>query len=396
MPSEIQDRARITFRYDLVRGSCQGLLEAGMHTFVLLIAVRVFDASPTLKAMLAGAGPYGLLLTPLSLYFVARLRTPAAKAGGLFLILSSMALVVAAWTGNLYLFVVATVLGYLLFHQQMPLLVHIYSNNYESHRRGSLLSNSIFLAVLASALFAYAGGKALDADLGHYRYVVLVLASASLLAGWAIYRMPSTALSRHTSKNPFENLSLAWKDKVFGWMLFIWMLMGVGNLMTIPLRVEYMAQPRFGIEATNAQIALMTAVIPSIARLMTTHVWGYLFDNINFVVIRSSLNICFLAAILLFFNSQSLIMLGIASAIFGIGAAGGNIAWNLWVTKLAPEGKAAEYMGVHTFTTGIRGILAPFLGFYLLAIYPAEAVAWIAAVLIGISVVSLGPIKNRF
>ncbi len=396
MTEDRETRARLTFRYDLVRGGCQGFLEAGIQTFVLLIAVRVFDASPIMKSLLAGAGPYGLLLTPVSLYIVSRLRTPAARAAGFFLTLACTALLVAAWTGNLYVFVIATVLGYLLLHQQVPFLVHIYSDNYHPSRRGSLLSNSIFVAVLMSAMFAYAGGRLLDADLENHPYIMLTLASACLVSAWAVFRMPSNPLTAQPSRNPFGNLSLAWKDKVFGWMLIIWMLMGIGNLMTLPLRVEYMAQPRFGINATNAQIALMTAVIPSLSRLLTTHLWGYLFDRINFIVIRTLLNICFLVAILLFFNSQSLIFLGIASAVFGIGAAGANIAWNLWVTKLAPEGKAADYMSVHTFTTGLRGILAPFLGFYLITVYPAPAVAWIAAILIGISIVSLGPVRNRF
>ncbi len=396
MANDAEQRSRITFRYDLVRGSCQGVLEAGIQTFVILIAVRVFDASPAMKALLAGAGPYGLLLTPVSLYAVSRLRSPAARAAGFFLVLACLALLVSAWTGNLYVFVITTVLGYLLMHQQVPFMVHIYSDNYASRRRGSLLSNSIFLAVLASALFAYAGGKVLDANLDHYRFIMLTLAVACLVSAWAVVRMPSTPLSSQHTRNPFANLSLAWKDKVFGWMLFIWMLMGIGNLMTLPLRVEYMAQPRFGIEATNAQIALMTAVIPSVARLLTTHLWGYLFDRLNFVIIRTALNSCFLIAILLFFNFQSLIALGIASAIFGVGAAGGNIAWNLWVTKLAPEGRAADYMSVHTFTTGIRGVLAPFLGFYLIAAYPAPAVAWVAAFLIGISIVGLGRVRNSF
>ncbi len=396
MEDDRKRRAQLTFRYDLVRGGCQGFLEAGMQTFVLLIAVRVFDASPIMKSLLAGAGPYGLLLTPVSLYLVSRLRTPAARAAGFFLTLACTALLVSAWTGNLYVFVVATVLGYLLLHQQVPFMVHIYSDNYHPSRRGSLLSNSIFIAVLASALFAYAGGRMLDADLNNYSYIMLVLAVACLVSAWAVSRMPSNPLTAQASRNPFGNLSLAWTDKVFGWMLLIWMLMGIGNLMTLPLRVEYMAQPRFGINATNAQIALMTAVIPSVSRLLTTHMWGYLFDRINFIVIRTLLNGCFLVAILLFFNSQNLIVLGIASAIFGIGAAGGHIAWNLWVTKLAPEGKAADYMSVHTFTTGIRGVLAPFLGFYLIALYAPTTVAWFAAILIGISIVSLGPVRHRF
>ncbi|MEX2382128.1 MAG: MFS transporter [Opitutales bacterium] len=396
MPT-LPQRRRITFRYDLVRGTCQGFLETGAHTFALLIAVRVFEASPALKAFLAGAGPYGLLLTPVSLYIVSRLQISAASAASFFFFAASLSLVVAAMTSDLATFVAATVFAFFMIGQHAPLMVHIYSQNYDSRNRGALLSNSIVLSVTAATLFAFLGGKALDVDLERYRSIILTLALASLIAAWAIRRMPSSPLSAGVkSWNPLKDLSYAWKDKLFGGMLIIWMLMGLGNLMTLPLRVEYMANPRFGIDATNAEIALMTAVIPSLVRILTTHIWGILFDRLNFAVVRTLLNSCFFIGILLFFNSESLFMLGVASAIFGLGMAGGNIAWSLWVTKIAPDDKVATYMSIHTFTTGLRGVVAPFLGFFLLAIYPPELVAWLAALLIGLSIMSLSRISGRF
>ena len=52
--------------------------------------------------------------------------------------------------------------------------------------------------------------------------------------------------------------------------------------------------------------------------------------------------------------------------IFGASNAGGDIAWSLWVTKFAPPGRIADYMSVHTFFTGVRGVAAPLMAFHLI------------------------------
>lgn len=392
----LEDRTKITFRWDLVKGACGGVLETGWQVFALLLAVRVFHASAEVKASIAAAGAYGLLLTPLSLFLITRLRVRVAKACSFCLWLASFSLFLAVFSTTLPWFFLAIICAAILFSQQMPLMVHIYSENYSSRYRGSLLSNSIVLSVATAAVFSWAGGRLLDWDLGHYPFLLLGMALAAALAGFAIRQMPSTPLPESKSRNPLANLSYAWKDRTFGLMLTVWMLMGLGNLITIPLRVEYMANPRFQIDASNSEIALVVAIIPYIARLLTTHLWGILFDKLNFIVVRTLLNSCFLVAILLFFNSSTIWVLGIASSIFGIAAAGGNIAWSLWVTKLAPNGKVADYMSVHTFTTGLRGIAAPYIGFFLITRFSPEFSAILSASLIGLSIVLLMPMKSRW
>ena len=81
---------------------------------------------------------------------------------------------------------------------------------------------------------------------------------------------------------------------------------------------------------------------------------------------RISLNLIMLIAILIYFNSNTFFGVALGSAIAGIGTGGANIAWNLWVTKLAPTGRESDYMSIHMFLTGIRGSTAPFLGYLLL------------------------------
>jgi MFS family permease len=69
-------------------------------------------------------------------------------------------------------------------------------------------------------------------------------------------------------------------------------------------------------------------------------------------------------------------------ALTGLSLAGGNVAWALFVTKLAPEHAVAEYMSVHTFLTGIRGVAAPFLAYLMITHWSFATMAWICAALV--------------
>lgn len=391
----LEPRAALTFRYDRVRGACSGILDTGWQTFALLVAVRVYEASPNMKALLVAANPFGLLLTPIALFAVSRLNLPAGIVAGRFLFLTAIATAAAAVFDNGWFFIVAMLVGSMAGAQQLPLIVNIYAENYPARRRGQLLSQSIVLAVICAAVFAFAGGRLLDWRLELYPWIFGGMAAAAALSGWAMMRMPSSPVAPQLGRNPLQSVSWAWKDRVFGSMLSVWMLMGLGTLLIVPLRVEYMANEAFGINATNAQVALVVAIIPALVRILTTHVWGWLFDHYNFFVIRTVLNGCFLVGILIFFNSSQLWLLMVAAVVFGLGMAGGNIAWNLWVTKFAPPERVSAYMSVHTFSTGIRGVLAPFLGFHLITHVSPSATAWIAIALIGSSMILIGPLRRK-
>jgi MFS family permease len=111
-------------------------------------------------------------------------------------------------------------------------------------------------------------------------------------------------------------------------------------------------------------------------------VWGWLFDHANFFVVRMVLNLGFAVGIVSFFTSDSIAGFVIAAVTFGISVAGGDVAWNLWVTKVAPPQRVADYMGVHTFFTGVRGLIAPLVGFALAARWPMTTMGYVAAALI--------------
>ena len=53
------------FKVDIPRGFFAGVLEAGFSIFILLIAIRFFEAPNYCKAIIAAGSPIGLILSPL-------------------------------------------------------------------------------------------------------------------------------------------------------------------------------------------------------------------------------------------------------------------------------------------------------------------------------------------
>jgi MFS family permease len=172
------------------------------------------------------------------------------------------------------------------------------------------------------------------------------------------------------------------------------MLMGFANLMMFPLRVEYLANPRFGIALDPQQIALYTITIPSLVRLLLTPLWGWLFDRMNFFVMRILLNIGFAIGTAAFFVGDSVAGLTIGAVVFGAAAAGGELAWSLWTTKFSPPDRVAEYMSVHTFFTGLRGVFAPVVAFQLINALSIAVLGVIcAAMIVAASMILLPELK---
>lgn len=384
--SEKQIRAEKTFFWDRLRGAMGGVVETGTMGLALIIAIQVFDAADSVKGIVAAAGPLGLFLNPVSLSVFCRLKYSANKIAAYLFFISGALMFVASSSWSLTSFLVPTCLAFCLAAQVIPLVVHIWTSNYPSNKRGSYMAVCMMFSIGCTLAYSLYCGWLLDRDLQYFRFVLGGIAIAYLIAGFALYRMPAIELSRGASQNPIKNLSYAFEDRKFGLMLLGWMFLGFGNLMVLPLRFDYLLREEYGIEASKLMVSLLTLGVPAFFRFASSRFWGALFDRINFMLLRLVLNIIIMVAIALFFLSKNFWVIGFSSALFGIAMGGANISWSLWVTKFATPERTAAYMSVHSFTTGIRGILAPFVGYYFLSVYGAKATGGIGTSLVVVSV----------
>jgi MFS family permease len=119
--------------------------------------------------------------------------------------------------------------------------------------------------------------------------------------------------------------------------------------------------------------------------------WGWLFDRMNFFLLRILLNTGFALGMLSFFGGDHVGWLLLGAVIYGISNAGGDVAWSLWVTKFAPPERVADYMSVHTFFTGLRGVAAPLFVFQLVQYWSVSAISWLGAGMIVVATLILIP-----
>jgi len=361
-------RTQLTYRYERWRALASGILETAGGTFLLLIAVRWYDAGAFSKALVAAGGSAGLMLAPWAVSRVEALRWPVALAASRLAALGALTVLIMAALPWQVVFVVGAVVAMTTSSIAIPLMTQIYQENYPERERGKLFSRTFMIRIAMAAAFSELAGRLLSAHLGYFRWLLVVFATAFGFAAFCFARLPSRPLVASSGTHPFRALRYARVDRVFRITLISWMFLGFATLMMSPLRVEYLANPKHGVTLhgqalTPAQIAMLVGVIPNLARLVLSPIWGYLFDRMNFFVLRITLNLGFALGAISFFVGGSLTWLVIAAVLFGISNAGADVAWSLWVTKFAPPERVADYMSVHTFFTGVRGLIAPLAAF---------------------------------
>ena len=396
IPETPGDVARQTYRWDLLRGSMQGFVEACMVTFTLLVAIRVFDAPDMLKAILPGSYSLGLLLSPITIVLASRRGGTAGSICALCCFLSGLAMIGALSARELVLYLVCIVLAAVILAQTIPLLTKIYASNYGVRDRGSRFSSTVLLSAIVGASFSYCGGLILDFELGLYRYLFLVAALALFVNVFAYTKMPPVLIRRENTQSTVRDFKGAIRNRVFCMVIVAWMFQGFGQIMTVPIRIEYLANPRYGIDATNEQVSLIVGVIPFVTYLLSTKFWGYCFDRTNFITLRVTMNVIAIISIFTVFFTSSLWMIGLGMGLYGISMSGGRILWMLWVVDKAPPDQVSTYMGIHTFFTGVRGALAPFAGYLLVGQSNPQLTGWCAAAIITIGICLMLPLRSSF
>lgn len=385
------NRTARTFRYERWRAVSSGIMETAASTFLLLIAVRWFQAGAVAKALVAAGGSVGLMLSPLVVSLASTKGWQTSKASARILALGAAAFAIAATVPTLPIFIVCCVIGMASSAMIIPLLTQMYQENYPEAERGRLFSRTVIIRIATAAVFSKVAGDVLSGNIQDFRWLLLVFAAALAFASFCMARCPTRPLAADDSAHPFRAMRFVRDDALFRRTLICWMCMGFANLMMLPLRVEYLANPKYGQMVTVENIALLTGVIPNVARLILSPIWGHVFDRMNFFALRVTLNLGFAIGILTFFLSGSFEGLVAGAIVYGISNAGGDVAWSLWVTKFAPPERVADYMSVHTFLTGVRGVLAPMVAFYSINHFSLGTLAFVTTGLIIVGSLLLVP-----
>ncbi len=383
-------RIRRTFAAEAIRACAAGVLETALATFAIFLVVTRFDSGPAIKSLLIASPAFGLLGSLLVVPAVAKMRLRASYAAGCISLLSMVGFAVAAiGCESETAFVVGTCIGLGVIGMALPLQTHYLRINYPTSNRGRLFSATIFIRALTAMAVSWGFGVYLDRDPDRYPVLLWIFVAASGIAALCYFTIPSEPLrSNGPGRIDFTSaVRLSLKDSIFVQLLIAAMILGFGVLAANALRVDYLVNPEHGLEFDVKTVSLVTGIVPSAVRLGSTFFWGWLFDRIDFFKLRIVVNLVFLAGVILYFVWTDVRIILIGSALFGLARGGGEILFNLFVTKITAAENIADYMSVHTFLAGIRIFLAPFLGFFLVQYADVPAMVVVCCLLVAGSIV---------
>ena len=145
--THVADRTETTYHYERLRAVASGIIETGAHTFLLLVAVRWFEAGATAKAMVAAAGSLGLLLSPAVVSRVEAGGWRVAQAASVLLGIGAVSMVVMALIPQLAVFVAGSIVAMACSSAAIPLMTQVYQENYPGKERGRRFSRTIILRI---------------------------------------------------------------------------------------------------------------------------------------------------------------------------------------------------------------------------------------------------------
>jgi len=391
---EMSERGRKTLPWDLLRGGCEGGGSTFVNTFALLIAIEYFHCTPAQKSLIAAGAHWGLTLSVFYATYAHALigRRNIEAAIPMFLTAGATVLCSLARTSTLFA-LIAFQCG-LLLGLRSPLMTALYRENYKASVRGQIFGLILIVTAGSGTLFSWLGGNYLDHGITRFPVLALVIAIVAFVGALSTLQIPSPHHPREPVPNPFSYFS-ALRDLDFVYVILTWFLFGLANLALLPQRFEYMSQERYGFSLSPGTTALVIGVIPELVRVLAVLPMGRLFDKMNFITLRIVINLFLLAFQIIFFSSSTLWGLCVGAVFLGIGNAGGSVAWSLWVTRYAIPSDTAKYMAIHTFFTGLRGIFAPYFGYWLAELGSVRLAAWVSSGMIAVSCLILVYLERR-
>jgi MFS family permease len=386
------DQQERTFRIEVLRAFPAGFIDTAATSFVIFFAIQVFEMHWAIKAAMLAASSVGQLCSLFIVQLARRFGRPVNILAACIWLISFIGFAVASVSGNhAIIYFVGCVIAFISLGMSAPLTAQIYRMHYASDKRGRLFSiTSLIRAGVAGAISWFIGSW-LKSRGNDFSPLFWGYAAACLMMAGCVLLMAPVVLRQTLRLKWFDAFRHVSEDAPFRKLLMVWMVFGFGNLVSLALFVEYITHPLYGYHYGPKNVGLITGTVPMLAFIVFVVPWGMVFDRLPFYTVRALVNVFFIVGILIYYLGSGFMALCVGIALHGIARSGGEIIWTLWVTKFANSDKVVEYMSVHTFLTGIRGVIAPFIAFMVAAYASPSWVAWISAGLIFISTLTIFP-----
>lgn len=392
---------RTTSRRFYVATIFQGIWTTGQYLFPFVLAKSLHAPGwlVTLAVMLETSG------MALGLYW-AQLMAAGGRRKWLFWggVGGRLVLVGALLVHTAGAFVALLAVVYFFIALVFPAQNSILQENIRPHRRGEVFGRGAMVQHLTAALASLAVGALLQRDPGAFRWVYPVLGGLGFGFPLILSRLPRpagqeapaaglAAASRPRARrklaaallDPFREMRETFRrDPAFCWYETNFSIYGVAFIMLSPVVPLYFTEVW---RLDYQDISMARVLIGSLGIALLSPAAGRLMDHIK------PAKLCALAFFwlalfpLMLAGGVKLLALGpvaaayLAFAIFSVGMAGVHVGWNVGSIVFAPPGRGAHYQGIHVAMIGVRGLLAPILGYALLRWLGYREVFLVAALL---------------
>ncbi len=300
----------------------------------------------------------------------------------------------ALWISNFYhlLFILTMVYSFNALY--IPIQNSILQRNFRPKNRGRVFGYISSIATLLALITTVIGGRLLDTNEHFFRHV---LASIGVLGfiGTAVIsriRINQQETQEKSSGIAVKTIIMAplvrtWnllnRNRDFALFQFSFFVYGLGFIMVVPVIPRFLVID-LGMTYTTAFLA--KGVVSQLGLLFLSPLAGKIHDSrdpmlftcIGFILISMyplSLVVADIAPTI----TASIVMVFVSYLIYGIAMSAVNVSWNISSIYFAGDEDASMYQSVHITLTGVRGLLAPFLGYIVMELIGIRAVFILAS-----------------
>jgi len=389
--------ARPTFFYDIRSAPLNGVF-LGVMTLLPWVLKHTLGGSDWEVAVLSAAGPTAHLLDIWYAHLCAdRPKMPFVLWPGL---VARFLIIVAGLAVNSAMLVIVAAISYIVGSMATPAVNSIWRNNYPGTHRYRVLGTVMAVMNLCMGLTAFSAGLLLRLFDNHwlFRVVFAVGAVAGMVGVYVFSRIKVVGEDAGDAQGPaprgrfnlWRDIGLLWRDRKFGKYQLIQFTSGFANIMTMPVLIALLKDQGVGWLAA----ALVLGFAPNMAKSLTMPFWGRLLQRFNPMQARAFFNMVWAAGYILIALSGSQVgWVFLAKLITGTAQGATTLLWTLQQMYFARREDVPKYMGVHCTLTGVRGLVAPFVGVLLMKSVFQGSAHWVfvvsAALSVGVGLLSL-------
>lgn len=243
----------------------------------------------------------------------------------------------------------------------VPFISTIYGLVYPAHERARLVALGRMVSGIVSIASATGLGALFAADDTAFRWVYPAAGLFGAVTIAWFCTMPVDDARAREAPGRKSAFSVLRENPAFRRFQLFQFVLGLANLSMHPL-IDLYVRRVLGMDIQAAVWVVSGGVVGQVATLLTVQWQARLFNRLGVVWHRVFTSALLGLGMTCWAFAHEPWVAVLAAAFTGLGMAGGQIIWIIGSVEFAPREDISTYNGIHTFLTGLRGVIAPAIG----------------------------------